>query len=151
MLTKKFQRKIIFINRAMQFRFVAFVLLAVLFGMSFIFYEFITLMEQIFAKHPVLLQVFFEEGYSLLLVFVIKIFLCFSVLALVTAVLSNKIAGPIYRIQLGCKRVKEGDYSERIYLRNGDAAKDLATEFNKMMDVLEPKLRGKEENEGKHD
>ncbi|MDR1684501.1 MAG: hypothetical protein LBR90_03465 [Elusimicrobiota bacterium] len=147
---KKVQRKIIFIKRGAQLRFVVFVLLAVLFGMSFVFYEFINLMQAIFERHPVLLQVFFEEGYSLLLIFGVKMAVCFAILVLVTAVLSNKVAGPLYKIEMTCKKIAAGDYKARAYLRSGDAAEDLAGEFNKMMDVLEPKLESKEKGEG-HD
>jgi hypothetical protein len=55
----KFQRKIIFVKRNLQLKFVAFVLLSVLFGMVLMIYEFLTLLENIFYAHPVLLQVFF--------------------------------------------------------------------------------------------
>jgi signal transduction histidine kinase len=149
MAEKKFQRKTIFIKKKIQYKFVVFILLAVLFGMSFVFYEFVSLMDAIFKNHPVLLQVFFTEGYSLLLGFTIKIFVCFSILALIAAVLSNKIAGPVYKVEMTCKRVAEGDYSARARLRDGDAGHDLADQFNKMMDVLEPKLR--EKSGGKDD
>jgi methyl-accepting chemotaxis protein len=149
MAEKKFQRKIIFIKRPMQYKFVIFVLAAVLFGMSFVFYEFISLIDSIFQNHPVLLQVFFTEGESLLLGFIIKIVACFAILALITAVLSNKIAGPIYKVETLCKKVAQGDYGARAYLRDGDAGRDLAQSFNAMMDVLEPKL--KERNGDKND
>ena len=144
MLAKKFQRKIIFIKKAQQGKMLAFVLLAVLFGMSFVFYEYVNLLEDVFRNHPVLLHVFLEEGYGLLLGLVLKIAVCFGILALITAVLSNKISGPLYKMEITCKKVAEGDYSARIYLRNGDACGDLAKEFNDMMDKLEPKLRAAE-------
>jgi len=148
---KKFQRKIIFIKKGMQFKFVAFLMLAVLFGMSFVFYEFINLIESIFSRHPVLLQVFFEEGYSLILIFIVKIVICFALLALVTAIISNKMAGPIYRFELACRRVAAGDYKERVYLRSGDIGKDLEKEFNAMMDHIEPKLQSCKKEEPKND
>ena len=123
----------------------AFVLLAVLFGMSFVFYEYVNLLEGVFRKHPVLLYVFIEEGYGLLVLFIAKLFLCFAVLALITAVLTNKIAGPLYKIEITCKKIAGGDYSARAYLRSGDACGDLSKEFNNMMDKLEPKLRAADE------
>jgi len=149
MIAKKFQRKIIFIKKGMQYKFVLFVLAAVLFGMSFVFYEFINLIENIFMDHPILLQVFFEEGYGLLLGFGIKMIVCFGILALITAVISNKIAGPLYKMEMTCRKVAEGDYSARAYLRAGDGAEELAKEFNAMMDALEPKLRQKEKGDKK--
>jgi methyl-accepting chemotaxis protein len=141
MPAKKFQRKIIFIKKSMQYKFVIFVLGAVLFGMSFVFYEFINLLEDFFAKHPVLLYAFFEEGYGLLLGFGVKVLVCFAVLTLITAMLSNKIAGPVYKMEVTFKKVAKGDWGARACLRYGDACGDLAKEFNDMMDVLEPKLK----------
>ena len=144
---KKFQRKIIFINKSFQYKLMFFVLTAVLFGMSFVFYEFINLIEDIFKAHPVLMQVFFEEGYSLLLGFALKMFACFAILALITAVISNKIAGPVYKMEITFKKVAEGDYGARAYLREGDAYEGLAKEFNAMMDKLEPKLRAQDKGD----
>ena len=128
----------------------AFVLLAVLFGMSFVVYEYVSLLQKVFQKHPVLLQVFFEEGYGLLLGSVVKIFICFAVLALITAVLTNKISGPLYKLEMTCKKIADGDYSARAYLRHGDGCGDLSKEFNNMMDKLEPKLRACEQKPAAH-
>jgi len=150
MSEKNFKRKIIFIKKAQQGKMLAFVLLAVLFGMSFVFYEYISLLEKVFRNHPVLLHVFFEEGYGLLLGSFVKILICFAVLALITAVLTNKIAGPLYKMEITCKKIAEGDYSARAYLRSGDACGDLSKEFNNMMDKLEPKLRAAEKKEDKN-
>jgi methyl-accepting chemotaxis protein len=136
----KFQRKIIFIKKAFQYKFIAFVLTAVLFGMSFVFYETVRLIENIFKKHPVLLQVFFEEGYGMFFIFGAEMLICFAVLALITAVISNRIAGPLYKLEITCKKITEGDLSARAYLRGGDACADLAGGFNKMMDTLETRI-----------
>jgi Signal transduction histidine kinase len=146
----KFQRKIIFVKRNLQLKFVAFVLLSVLFGMVLMIYEFLTLLENIFYAHPVLLQVFFEEGSSLLFVFVIKVAICFAILALLTAVISNKIAGPIYRFESACRNVAKGDFSTRVKLRDGDSMKELEQEFNQMMDKVQDKLK-EEKGEKKND
>lgn len=137
----KFQRKIIFIKRGLQLKFVAFVLLSVLFGMTLLTYEFLSLLEDIFSNHPVLLQVFFEEGSSLLFVFIIKVVICFAILALLTAVISNKIAGPLYRFEMACKAVAKGDFSTRVKLRDGDSMRELESDFNDMMDTVEKKIK----------
>jgi methyl-accepting chemotaxis protein len=137
---KKFQRKIIFIKKAFQCKFIAFVLTAVLFGMSFVFYETVRLIENIFKKHPVLLRIFFEEGYGMFFLYGAEIIICFAVLALITAVISNRIAGPMYKLEITCKKIAGGDLGARAYLRGGDACEDLAVEFNKMMDVLEARI-----------
>lgn len=137
----KFQRKVIFIKKPLQLKFVAFVLLAVLFGMTLLTYEFLSLLDDIFSAHPVLLQVFFQEGSSLLFVFIIKVVICFAILALLTAVISNKIAGPIYRFEQACKAVAKGDFSTRVKLRDGDSMRELEGNFNNMMDTVEDKIK----------
>jgi len=136
---KKYQRKTIFIKPTMQFKFIAFIMLAVLFGMALISYEFISLLGDIFAKHPALLEVFYQEGSALFTDFIIKISICFVLLALLAAVISHKIAGPVYRAEVCCRRVAKGDLSVRMYLRDKDAFKNLEKEFNLMMDSLEKK------------
>ena len=137
----KFQRKIIFIKRGLQLKFVAFVLLSVLFGMTLLTYEFLSLLEDIFVNHPVLLQVFFEEGSSLLFVFIIKVVICFAILALLTAIISNKFAGPLYRFETACKAVAKGDFSTRVKLRDGDSMRELETDFNEMMDTVQNEIK----------
>lgn len=136
---KTYQRKTIFIKPAMQFKLIAFIMLAVLFGMALISYEFINLLGDIFAKHPALLEVFYQEGSTLFADFVIKISICFVLLALLAAVISHKIAGPVYRAEVCCRRAAEGDLSVRMQLREHDAFKNLETEFNNMMNSLEKK------------
>ena len=57
-------------------------------------------------------------------------------IVILTVFFSHKLAGPVFRIQLACKRVKEGDYTERVYLRDGDQLTKLANEFNDMATSL---------------
>ena len=135
----------------MQFRFIAFIMLAVLFGMALISYEFISLLGDIFAKHPALLEVFYQEGSALFADFIIKISICFVLLALLAAVISHKIAGPVYRAEVCCRRVSKGDLRVRMHLRDKDAFKNLETEFNAMMDSLENKYGKQSAPQNKED
>ena len=136
-MAEKIQRKIIFIKKKFQLKLVLFVMLCVLFATALITYEFLSLLQDIFAKHPALLQSIFAEGSSLILLFLIKIAICFIVILLFTALLSNKIAGPIYRFEEAFKQVAKGDKKVRVALRQGDTLRELEKEFNNMMDILE--------------
>lgn len=51
-------------------------------------------------------------------------------------VTSNKIFGPLVRIQSYIKRVGEGNFEERIALRKGDDLKPLADALNEMVENL---------------
>ena len=136
-MTEKIQRKIIFIKKGFQAKLIAFVMLCSLFATALITYEFLSLLQTIFSKHPALLQSIFEEGSSLIILFLIKIIICFILILLFTALLSNKIAGPLYRFEEALKQVAKGNKKIRISLRQGDALKELEKEFNNMMNFLD--------------
>ena len=53
-----------------------------------------------------------------------------------TLVISNKIFGPLGRIQNYVKRVSEGNFGERITLRKGDDLMPLADALNEMAENL---------------
>ncbi len=140
---QKFQRKTIFIKKDLQIKFILFVLLSVLFGMVLFSYQFLTFLQNIFKDHPVLLQRVYEEGPALLYPLIIKSTIFFALLAIISALLSHKIAGPIYHLEKVCKEVKEGNTKVRVRLREGDALSDLAQSFNTMLNVLTKKENNK--------
>lgn len=59
---------------------------------------------------------------------------------LITAVLgllfSHRVAGPLYHFKRIFKEVKKGNLDARIHLRPKDEFKDVAAEFNEMMDAI---------------
>ena len=132
----KFQRKTIFIKKGLQVKFVLFVLLSVLFGMVLFGYQFLNFLQEIFKEHPVLLQIVYEEGPALIYPLIIKSTIFFALLAIVSALLSLRIAGPIYHFERVCREIKAGDKKLRVNLRKGDALTDLAQEFNSMLDTI---------------
>ena len=136
-MAERIQRKIIFIKKKFQLKIVAFVMLCVLFATALITYEFLSLLQDIFSKHPALLQSVVAEGSSLVILFLIKIAICFIIILLFTALLSNRIAGPIYRFEEAFKQVAQGNKKIRVALRKEDTLKDLEKEFNNMMDILD--------------
>jgi len=133
---EKSNRKTIFIKKDLQVKFILFILLSVLFGMILFGYQFLTFLQNIFKDHPVLLQRVYEEGPKLLYPLIIKSTIFFALLAMISALLSHRIAGPVYHIERICREVKKGDKKARVRLRNGDALSDLADEFNSMLDTI---------------
>ena len=111
---EKFTRKTIFIKKDLQVKFILFILLAVLFGMVLFGYQFLTFLQDIFKDHPVLLQRVYEEGPKLIYPLIIKSTIFFALLAIVSALLSQRIAGPIYHFEKICREVKAGvsNYAE---------------------------------------
>lgn len=53
--------------------------------------------------------------------------------------LSHKIAGPMYKFKKTFIAIKNGSLDERIYLRPKDQFKDVAFEFNEMMNEITSK------------
>ncbi len=133
---EKFTRKTIFIKKELQVKFILFILLSVLFGMVLFGYQFLTFLQDIFKNHPILLQRVYEEGPKLIYPLIIKSTIFFALLAMISALLSHRIAGPVYHLEKVCREIKEGNKQSRVKLRKGDALSDLAEEFNSMLDYL---------------
>ena len=53
--------------------------------------------------------------------------------------LSHRIAGPLYKIQKTFEKIKDGDLTQRVFLRPKDELRDFAEDFNQMMDSIENK------------
>ena len=60
---------------------------------------------------------------------------------LISAIVSHKMAGPVYRFEQTCKAIAKGDFSQRVHLRKGDQLTDLQDEFNNMMDRVEEEIK----------
>ena len=78
---------------------------------------------------------------SLMYVLIPGFLLAIIQIVLLTIFFSHKIAGPVFRIELACKRVIDGDYQEKIYLRDGDKMKNLASLFNQMTEITRERLQ----------
>jgi len=77
---------------------------------------------------------------SLMYILMPGFFLAIIELVFLTVFFSHKIAGPVFRIELACKRVIDGDYSEEIHLRKGDKMGNLASLFNEMTKITKNKM-----------
>jgi len=53
---------------------------------------------------------------------------------------SNRTAGPVYRLKKVVREVADGDLTIRIRLRKRDHLKDLATEVNAAIEILETRI-----------
>ena len=60
--------------------------------------------------------------------------------AIATLITSNKIFGPLGRIQSYIKRVGKGNFEERIILRKGDDLMPLADALNEMVENLKRRV-----------
>ena len=137
----QFKRRTIFIKKNLQLRYMALILISVLAGLLIMAYELTFTLNDIFDKYPVLLQPLYDYFPSLAYGFIYKILIYIIFVVLISAILSHKMAGPIYRFEQTCKEVAAGDFSKRVHLRKGDQFLELQDEFNKMMDRVESEIK----------
>lgn len=49
---------------------------------------------------------------------------------------ARRLVGPIHRISVAMQRTRSGDIGHRVHLRRGDSLKEVAAEFNRLLDWL---------------
>ncbi len=139
----KFKRRTIFIKKKLQLRYMALIILSVLSGLLIIAYELTFTLNELFDKYPVLLQPVYDHFPALAYSFIYKLLIYVIFVVLISAILSHRMAGPVYRFEQTCKAVAKGDFSQRVHLRQGDQLTELQDEFNKMMDRVEAEINNK--------
>ncbi len=139
----QFKRRTIFIKKKLQFRYMTLIIFSVLSGLMIMAFELTFTLNDVFDQHPVLLQPLYEQFPALAYGFIYKIIIYIVFVVLISAILSHKMAGPVYRFEQTCKAIAKGDFSQRVHLRKGDQLMELQDEFNKMMDRLESEIKQK--------
>ncbi len=136
----QFKRRTIFIKKNLQFRYMTLIVLSVLAGLLIMSFELVFTLNEIFDQHPVLLQPLYDHFPSLAYGFIYKIIIYVIFVILISAILSHRMAGPVYRFEQTCKAIAKGDFSQRVRLRKGDQFTELQDDFNKMMDRVEEEI-----------
>lgn len=115
----------------------------VLCGLAIMALELFATLNELFDTYPVLMQPIYDEFVPLVANFFYKIAIYVILVVIVSAIVSHKMAGPIYRFEQTCKDIAKGDFSQRVRLRKGDQLQELQEDFNTMMDVVEARLKNK--------
>lgn len=139
----QFKRRTIFVKKRLQLRYMSLIILSVLAGLLIMSFELTFTLSEIFDRYPVLLQPLYDHFPALAYGFIYKIVIYVIFVILISAILSHKMAGPVYRFEQTCKAIAKGDFSQRVHLRKGDQLTELQDEFNKMMDRVEEELKKK--------
>ncbi len=139
----QFKRRTIFVKKRLQLRYMSLIILSVLAGLLIMSFELTFTLNEIFDRYPVLLQPLYDHFPALAYGFIYKIVIYVIFVILISAILSHKMAGPVYRFEQTCKAIAKGDFSQRVHLRKGDQLTELQDEFNKMMDRVEEELKKK--------
>ena len=133
----QFNRRTIFIKKNLQIRYMMLMIMSVLCGLAIMTFELTATLNELFDKYPVLVQPIYDQFLPVAASFFYKIAIYLLFVVIISAILSHKMAGPVYRFEQTCKAIAKGDYSQRVHLRKGDQLMELQDEFNKMMDRIE--------------
>ncbi len=137
----QFKRRTIFIKKNLQVRYMMMIILSVLCGLAIMTFEITATLNDLFDTYPVLVQPIYDQFIPIASEFFYKIAIYLLFVVLISAILSHKMAGPVYHFERVCKAIAKGDYSQRIHLRKGDQLMDLQEDFNAMMDRIEAELK----------
>lgn len=139
----QFKRRTIFIKKSLQLRYMLMIIFSVLIGLGIMAFELTVTLDEIFDRYPVLVQPLYDNLLPIMTSFAYKISLYVLCVVVISALVSHKMAGPVYRFEQVCKAIAKGDYSQRVHLRQGDQLTELQDEFNKMMDKVEADIKNK--------
>ena len=147
-MTKMRKRTRIFIASRFQVRYIGLILIfifstAILTGYTVYVTTWIMFGEKLAAVYPQGLLLDIVKKVNMVL-FLRLIFLT-PLVILIALVLSNRIAGPIYRIQRFLRKISRGDYKGRLRLREKDELQDLANALNHLASILCSERDGRRE------
>ena len=138
-----FQRRTIFIKKGLQIRYMILMVTCVLCGLAIMSLELTATLNDLFDAYPVLVQPIYDEFIPIVSSFFYKIAIYVLLVVIISAILSHKMAGPVYRFEQTCKAIAQGDFPQRVHLRKGDHLTELQEQFNAMMDVVESRVKNK--------
>lgn len=127
----KFQRKTILIKKHLQYRYMALIFLSVLLAFIIVGLDIIWTVSKVVNEHP-MMQPLLDEMSNMVPLFGLKIVMYMVMVLIVSAVISHRMAGPIFKFENSCSKVADGDLTHRVYLRQGDQLTDLQDHFNNM-------------------
>lgn len=128
---QQFQRKTILIKKSLQYRYMALIFLSVLVAFLIVGLDLMWTISKVVNEHP-MIQPLLDEAFTMAPLFVIKVIMYMIIVLIVSAVISHRLAGPIYKFEKSCATVAGGDLTHRVYLRKGDQLTDLQDQFNNM-------------------
>jgi methyl-accepting chemotaxis protein len=139
------QRKILFIEKAFQVRFIIKVLSIILLGMTltgtclYLFGNY--QIDRMYASAHFDIRESWEVYQQAVLVASFFSMTLVAFLAVFFALRdSHKIGGPLYRFRLNLKQIGDGDLTTNTFLRDGDELRPFVDSMNEMTDALKDKV-----------
>lgn len=137
---QQFQRKTILIKKKLQYRYMSLISVSVLIAFLIVGLDLIWTVSKVVNDHP-MMQPLLEDMLGMAPLFVLKIVMYMVIVLIVSAVVSHRMAGPIYKFEKCCASVASGDLTCRISLRRGDHLTELQDQFNNMTGAVNEAVR----------
>lgn len=135
-----FQRKTILIKKGLQYRYMALITMSVLVAFLIVGLDLIWTLSKLVNERP-MMQPMLEEMASMGPLFLIKMVMYMVIVLIMSAVISHRMAGPIFKFEKSCATLAEGDLTYRVWLRKGDHLEDLQEQFNNMASALQQSVK----------
>jgi len=139
------RRKKYFVKKKLQVKYLLFVLLAMLLPTILCSGALYYLIWQTIAAEVAIPEAIAEtlipalhKVNTILLITLPPVFLAMLFLAVI---ISNKIAGPVYRLERELKKIIGGDYTRRIHFRSKDELQEIAQGINELLEKVSPQKK----------
>lgn len=139
-----FQRKTILIKKGLQYRYMALITMSVFVAFLIVGLDLIWTLSKFVNDRP-MMQPMLEEMASMGPLFLIKMLMYMVIVLIMSAVVSHRMAGPIFKFEKSCATLAEGDLTYRVWLRKGDHLEDLQEQFNNMAGSLQHSVKESKE------
>lgn len=137
---QQFQRKTILIKKGLQYRYMALIMVSVLVAFLIVGLDLVWTITKMINEHP-MMQPLLDDMAAMAPLFLLKLFVYLIIVLIVSAVVSHRMAGPIFKFEKSCSTVAAGDLTHRVYLRKGDHLTDLQEHFNNMVEAVHASFR----------
>lgn len=141
---QQFQRKTILIKKHLQYRYMALIFLSVLLAFLIVGLDLMWTMSKVVSEHP-MMQPLLDDIFGMAPLFGVKVLMYMVIVLIVSAVISHRMAGPIFKFEKSCATVASGDLTHRVFLRKGDQLTDLQDQFNNMVGAVNEVMKSAEE------
>ena len=131
---QRFQRRTVLVKRQLQFKYMGMVFLSVLCAALIIGGDIYYNMYRLIVTEAPSLAASASQFNAIILV---KLVLYLALMLLISAFVSHRFAGPIFRFEQSAQSVAKGDLTHRVSLRTGDELMELQEEFNAMIAGLQ--------------
>ncbi len=136
----QFQRKTILIKKRLQYRYMALIMMSVLVAFLIVGLDLMWTIAKLINDHP-MMQPLLDDMVAMAPLFFLKILVYMVIVLIVSAVVSHRMAGPIFKFEKSCSTVAAGDLTHRVYLRKGDHLTELQEHFNNMVEAVHASVR----------